>query len=101
MIQNYSNILVMLLRLRQACDHPALVLRDRIWKKGDAVPTDLVAAMMCHLCHDVLSDEVCWFECAFYARVEATSFRRCVCMHAFMRVRACVVCAGMRVRIHL
>lgn len=54
--QNYANILLMLLRLRQACDHPLLVKgfssesigRDSM-QMGKNLPRDMLINLMKHL----------------------------------------------------
>lgn len=54
--QNYANILLMLLRLRQACDHPLLVKgfstesigRDSM-QMGKNLPKDMLINLMKHL----------------------------------------------------
>ncbi|XP_055806577.1 helicase-like transcription factor CHR28 isoform X1 [Solanum dulcamara] len=72
--QNYANILLMLLRLRQACDHPKLVKRESYNSVGRAssemakkLPKEIVENLLkqletslvtCSVCDDVPEDAV-------------------------------------------
>ncbi|KAH0700874.1 hypothetical protein KY284_015089 [Solanum tuberosum] len=72
--QNYANILLMLLRLRQACDHPKLVKRESYNSVGRAsseiakkLPKEMVENLLkqletslvtCSVCDDVPEDAV-------------------------------------------
>ncbi|KQK18942.1 helicase-like transcription factor CHR28 [Brachypodium distachyon] len=71
--QNYANILLLLLRLRQACDHPLLVKGHQSVFKGDGsierarqLPKDLVidllakleVSSLCAVCRDTPEDAV-------------------------------------------
>uniref|UniRef100_A0A0D9X514 RING-type domain-containing protein n=1 Tax=Leersia perrieri TaxID=77586 RepID=A0A0D9X514_9ORYZ len=71
--QNYANILLMLLRLRQACDHPLLVKGHQSEYKGDGsiemakqLPKEMIinllakleVAALCSVCNDPPEDAV-------------------------------------------
>uniref|UniRef100_A0A0D3GWZ4 Uncharacterized protein n=1 Tax=Oryza barthii TaxID=65489 RepID=A0A0D3GWZ4_9ORYZ len=71
--QNYANILLMLLRLRQACDHPLLVKGHQSEYKGDGsiemakqLPKEMIINLLaklevgefCSVCSDVPEDAV-------------------------------------------
>ncbi|KAK7252182.1 hypothetical protein RIF29_35960 [Crotalaria pallida] len=72
--QNYVNILLMLLRLRQACDHPLLVKRynsDSLWKSSvetaKKIPQETLTSLLkclesslalCGICNDSPEDAV-------------------------------------------
>lgn len=80
--QNYANILLMLLRLRQACDHPLLVKgfssesigRDSM-QMGKNLPRDMLINLMKHL--DTSSAICCVCNVSSYGLI---FFFLCVCL---------------------
>ncbi|CDF34804.1 unnamed protein product [Chondrus crispus] len=77
-MKNYASILELLLRLRQACDHPYLVF-------AAALSKDSVRSKECPLCLDVIDDAVAPRECGHPA------CRSCL-LECVQRTKRCPVC---------
>jgi len=70
LLHNYAHVFDLIMRLRQAVDHPYLIVHGSI-QTQDAIPTQSRGnAHVCTLCQDDVDD---------------TSFRRATCGHAFHR----------------